>query len=134
MDGINPQAEQRLRNESIIWLTTVSPSGQPQTSPVWFLWNGGDFLIYSLPGTARTRNIEGNSRVSLNLDGDGRGGAVVTIEGTAHVDLEAPASDEVPEYAAKYQQKIAGYGWTPESFAADYPIPIRITAIRARSW
>ena len=134
MDGLNPQAEQRLRDELIIWLTTVSPSGQPQTSPVWFLWNGEEIVIYSLPGTARTRNIVANPRVSLNFDGDGQGGAVVTIEGMALVDLEAPASTEVPAYAAKYRQKIAGYGWTPESFAADYPIPIRITPTRARSW
>jgi PPOX class probable F420-dependent enzyme len=134
MDGLNPQAEQRLRDELIIWLTTVSPAGQPQTSPVWFLWNGEEVVIYSLPGTARTRNIVANPRVSLNFDGDGQGGAVVTIEGMALVDLEAPASTEVPAYAAKYRQKIAGYGWTPESFAADYPIPIRITPTRARSW
>jgi PPOX class probable F420-dependent enzyme len=91
-------------------------------------------VIYSLPGTARTRNIVANPRVSLNFDGDGQGGAVVTIEGMALVDLDAPASTEVPAYAAKYRQKIAGYGWTPESFAADYPIPIRITPTRARSW
>ncbi len=134
MDGLNPQAEQRLRDELIIWLTTVSPSGQPQTSPVWFLWNGEEFLIYSLPGTARPRNIVDSPRVSLNLDGDGQGGAVVTIEGMALVDLDAPASTEVPAYAAKYRQKIAGHGWTPESFAADYPIPIRIIPTRTRSW
>ena len=134
MDGINPQAEQRLRDEKIIWLTTVSPLGGPQTSPVWFLWNGEEFLIYSLAGTARTRNIEVNQRVSLNLDGNGQGGAVVTIEGRARIDLDAPASTEIPGYSDKYRQKIAGHGWTPESFAADYPIPIRIAATRARSW
>ena len=134
MDGLNSRAEQRLRDKLIIWFTTVSPSGQPQTSAVWFLWDGEAFLIYSLPGTARTRNIEANPRVSLNLDGDGQGGAVVTIEGMARIDLEAPASTEVPEYSAKYRQKIAGHGWTPESFAVDYPIPILITPARARSW
>lgn len=134
MDGLNSRAEQRLRDELIIWLTTVAPSGQPQTSAVWFLWDGAEFLIYSLPGTARTRNIEGHPRVSLNLDGDGQGGSVVTIEGKARLDLDAPASTDVAEYASKYRAKIAGHGWTPESFAVDYPIPIRITPTRARSW
>jgi hypothetical protein len=52
----------------------------------------------------------------------------------ARIDLEAPASKEMPAYAAKYLTKIAGNGWTPDSFAADYPIPIRITPTRARSW
>lgn len=134
MKGLNAQAEQRLRDELIIWLTTVSPSGQPQTSPVWFLWDGAEFLVYSLPNTVRTSNIQANPQVSLNLDGDGQGGSVVTIEGVARIDLEAPASSGIPPYSAKYRQKIAGSGWTPESFAADYPIPIRITPTRARSW
>lgn len=134
MDGLNSRAEQRLRDELIIWLTTVSPSGQPQTSAVWFLWDGAEFLVYSQPNTARTRNIEAQPRVSLNLDGDGQGGSVVTIEGMARIDLEAPPSTEVPDYSTKYRNKIAGGGWTPESFAADYPVPIRITPTRARSW
>jgi len=59
---------------------------------------------------------------------------VVTIEGEARIDLGGPASKEVPEYSAKYRDKIAGYSWTPESFAVDYPIAIRITPTRARSW
>lgn len=134
MRGLNPAAEQRLRDELIIWLTTVSPSGQPQTSAVWFLWDGTEFLVYSLPNTARTRNIQANPAVSLNLDGDGQGGSVVTVEGVARIDLETPVSTEMPAYASKYRAKIAGHGWTPESFAADYPIPIRITPTRARSW
>ena len=134
MRELDAKAEQRLRDELIIWLTTVSPSGQPQNSPVWFLWDGEEFLVYSLAGTARTRNIEQNPRVSLNFDGDGQGGSVVTIEGTARLDRDAPASNQVPEYSVKYRAKIDRNGWTPESFAADYPIPIRITPTRARSW
>ena len=134
MDGLNSRAEQRLRDELIIWMTTVSPTGQPQTSAVWFLWDGSEFLMYSLPGTSRTANIEANARVALNLDGDGQGGSVVTIEGIARIDHDAPRSTEVPEYAVKYRAKIAGHGWTPESFAVDYPIPVRISLTRARSW
>ena len=28
----------RLQSEPIIWLTAVTPSGQPRSTPVWFLW------------------------------------------------------------------------------------------------
>jgi PPOX class probable F420-dependent enzyme len=44
------RAESRLREEMIIWLTTVRSGGQPQSVPVWFLWEGETFLIYSQPG------------------------------------------------------------------------------------
>ncbi len=28
--------QERLRDEEIVWLVTVSPDGVPQPSPVWF--------------------------------------------------------------------------------------------------
>jgi PPOX class probable F420-dependent enzyme len=124
----------RLTDEKIIWLTTVRANGQPQTSPVWFLYEDGEFLIYSLPGTARTANLDANPRVSLNLDGNGEGGDIVAIEGTARVDTDAPPSSEVAAYQEKYASMIARNGWTPESFAADYPHAIRITPVRSRAW
>ena len=34
-------AAARLRTEPVIWLTTVARSGQPQSTPVWFLWEAG---------------------------------------------------------------------------------------------
>lgn len=42
---IGARAERRLREEEIAWLTTVRADGQPQSVPVWFLWDGDTFLI-----------------------------------------------------------------------------------------
>jgi len=39
------RAERRLREEEIAWLTTVRADGQPQSVPVWFLWNNESFFI-----------------------------------------------------------------------------------------
>jgi PPOX class probable F420-dependent enzyme len=124
----------RLHDEMIMWMTTVRPNGQPQTSPVWFLFDQGEFLVYSLPGTARISNIAANPRVSLHLDGNGEGGDIVTIEGRAEIDPEALPSDRMPAHRDKYAGYIARHGWTPESFAADYPVAIRITPTRSRVW
>src|SRR5262245_14743119 len=44
-DPAHTAAADRLRAEPIIWLTTVAPSGQPQSTPVWLLREGGRFLI-----------------------------------------------------------------------------------------
>ena len=75
------RVERRLREEQIGWLTTVRGDGLPQPSPVWFLWDGETILIYSRPDTPRLRNIAGNPKVALNLDGDGRGGDIVILSG-----------------------------------------------------
>ena len=42
----------RLQEEVVVWLTTVDASDTPQPRPVWFLWEGETFLIYSQPDTA----------------------------------------------------------------------------------
>src|SRR5581483_11847516 len=120
------RVERRLRNELIGWLVTVRRDGTPQPSPVWFLWDGESFLVYSRPATPKLRAIERNPRVALHLDGDGRGGDVVVVRGSARVSDADPPADEVPAYVEKYAERIATIGWTPASFAADYSVALRI--------
>jgi PPOX class probable F420-dependent enzyme len=127
-------AAARLQAEPIIWLTTVAPSGQPQSTPVWFLWNDDAFLIYGAANGPKVSNIDSNPRVSLHLEGNGRGGANVIFEGRARIDPAGPRADAVPAYIAKYREFLDSYGWTPESFAADYPHVIRVSPTRARIW
>jgi PPOX class probable F420-dependent enzyme len=126
------RAARRLHDEHLAWLTTVSPRGAPQPVPVWFLWDGNaSVLLYSRPETPKLRNIAGNPRVSLHLDGNGQGGDVVVCLGQASVSDDPPAHD-VDEYVAKYTLLIERNRWTPESFAADYSVPLRIAITRIR--
>jgi len=127
-------AADRLQAEPIIWLTSVAPSGQPQSTPVWFLWESGEFLIYGLASGPKVRNIESNPRVGLHLEGNGRGGANVIFEGTARVDPDGPSADAVPAYISKYREFIDSYGWTPQGFARDCPDLLRVSPTRARMW
>ncbi len=71
--------------------------------------------------------------MSLHLEGNGQGGANVIFEGRARLDA-GPKADTVTAYIAKYQDFIDTFGWTPESFAADYPHVIRVSPTRARIW
>lgn len=128
------RAQRRLREQRIAWLTTTSDDGTPQPVPVWFLWDRpSSFLLYSKPGTAKLRNIADRPRVALHLDSDGQGSDIVVVQGDAAVTSDPPAH-EVPEYVAKYASFIARNSWTPESFAADYSVPLRIEATRLRGW
>ena len=128
------RAQRRLREDRIAWLTTTSADLTPQPVPVWFLWEGADsFLIYSRPGTAKLRNIAERPRVSLHLDSDGQGGDIVVVLGNLAVSDDPPAP-AVPDYVEKYGAFIARNSWTPESFAADYSVPLRLRATAVRGW
>ncbi len=128
-----PRAQARLRDELIIWMTTVRPDGRPQTSPVWFLADGPEVLVYSA-ATSRIANVEANPAVALNLDGNGMGGDIVTIEGTARLVPTEPAAHANERYVTKYRQAMERNGWTPERFSELYPVAIRIALDRGRAW
>lgn len=128
------RARQRLTDDLIAWLTTVTPGGQPLPSPVWFWWDGTTALVYSRPATAKIRNLGASPKVSLHLDGNGRGGDIVILEGRAAIEPDHPPADEHAEFTAKYARLIERNGWTPESFASDYSVALRIRPHRARVW
>jgi PPOX class probable F420-dependent enzyme len=121
------RAARRLKDDLIYWLVTIGADGTPQPSPVWALWDGATFLIYSRPETPKLRNIGGRPRVALHLDGDGRGGDIVVVTGEARIVSDAPPADRVPEYVAKYREGIKRIGMTPESFARAYSVAVRVT-------
>ena len=66
---LGTRAKERLDSEFCIWLTTVSPAGVPQPRPVWFIWDGEAFLIYSQRNTKKLEHIGHNPQVALNFDG-----------------------------------------------------------------
>jgi PPOX class probable F420-dependent enzyme len=126
------RALERLETELIGWLTTINPDGQPQSSPIWFRWTDGELTIYSRKRAPRNDNIAERPLVSFNLNTSEDGEDVVTMEGTARIHSEAPPANEDPAYIAKYSALLAAYGWTPQYFAAEYPVVVRVAPTRWR--
>ncbi len=123
------RATRRLREEPLIWLTTVRADGTPQPSPVWFLWDEegeGTVLIFSQPKTQKLRNITRNPTVALHLNGDRGGNDIVIVTGTARVVAAAPMVHEVPAFVAKYQEEFRTWQ-APEAMARDFSVTIRVT-------
>jgi PPOX class probable F420-dependent enzyme len=128
------RAERRLRDEEVAWLTTVRADGQPQSVPVWFLWDGETFLIYSRQGRQKLKNIARNPCVGLNLNSSETGGDVVRVEGTAELDESAPPADELEAYVEKYREGIARIGFDVDGFAQAYTVAVRVTPTRWQVW
>jgi PPOX class probable F420-dependent enzyme len=124
----------RLRDERLIWFTTVDAKGMPQPTPVWFLWDetNSTMLIYSRADAKRLVHLQQNPRVALNFDGNGTGGDIIVITGEARVSTDDPPADRLPIYAEKYRDFIARRYETPEKFASIYPVALRIRPITVR--
>jgi len=122
----------RLESELIAWLTTVGADGQPQSSPIWFIWDGSTLWLRSQATAGKIRNVQANPKVAFHL-ADDHGGEIITIEGTAT--LEPEPGDLFEKYLAKYEVPIRDeLKMTPEDLAAGYPTTIRITPTRTRAW
>lgn len=130
----NLDARRRLESELIVWLTTVAPDGRPQSSAVWFVIEGGGLLIYSGEASTRIGNLEHNPRVAVNSRGDRQGDTLVTMEGRARIDRSAPAPEDHSVYLEKYGAEIERLGWTPTTFSEEFPVALRITIDRIRTW
>jgi PPOX class probable F420-dependent enzyme len=126
------RALERLETELIGWVTTINPDGQPQSSPVWFLWTDGEILMYSDKRAPRNDNIAERPLVAFNLATDPKGYYVVTAEGVARIVRDEPLASANPAFLAKYQGLLDEFGWTVEYFERDYRLPVRITPTRWR--
>ena len=120
------RVQRHLEHNRIVWLTTLDSSGAPQPRPVWFLWDGAEFLIYSRPEAHKVDHIRANPQVALNFDSDEYGGDVVVLTGEARLVPDEPPAKDNAAYAAKYAEGIAGLDMTPESFGETYSVAIRV--------
>jgi len=121
------EAELRLATEEVGWLTTVTPAGVPQSSPVWFLWHDGAVWIASEPSAAKLVNLAGNPAASFHLEGAGPGDLVVTIEGEATVGGTVPAP-----YAEKYAAALVRLATTSATYLGDFSATVRLVPSRVR--
>jgi PPOX class probable F420-dependent enzyme len=125
------ELEARLAAAEVLWLTTVDERGQPQTSPVWFVWHGGAFHVASEPGAGKVANIGARPRVSVHLDGAGAGDLVVTVEGIGSI--TAGLTPEAAErYLAKYSDGFQRLEMTPADYLAQFSTGVEVAPIRWR--
>jgi len=127
--GMDRQTRSRLKNDIVIWLVTAGRDRRPHAVPVWFWWDGKTFLIYAVSGQ-KTRNVRENRYVELHLNSDPAGNVVVRVEGTASSPRTQPPAHKVRGYIRKYGDQIKDLGMTPQQFAEDYKVPIRVRPTR----
>ena len=127
--------ERHLKEEYVIWLTTVDSHLTPQPRPVWFLWDGNTILIFSEPNAYKVKHINKHPHVALHFNTDNTGEKhVIVMTGEATIDTNSPPANQVSAYLDKYETGITDLDMTPESFSAEYSTAIRISPSELRGW
>ena len=120
--------ERRLQEARVYWVATGGPDGQPRVRPLDGLYVDGALYVGGSPETRWVRDLEGNPKVSVHLDG---GYDVAILEGTAQV-LNGVPVETARRLAAASTEKYPQYGMTEASYAGPGPIEIRF--LRGFAW
>jgi PPOX class probable F420-dependent enzyme len=131
--------DERLRSEPIIWLSTVDERGLPHIVPIWFVWDGEAFLIFSKPHARKVQAIGRQARVALGLGEPRDDFDVQLIEGHATV-LPATTTELLRdaaigrEHARKYAAQIFALGFDVAEYGATYSAVVRVVPTRFLPW
>jgi Pyridoxamine 5'-phosphate oxidase len=101
-------AEQRLLNAGVFWISTVRPTGRPHVVPLIAVWLDGALYFSTGEGEQKATNLATNSRVSITTGGNSFSpGLDIVVEGEAITVSDELKLRRVAEaFVAKY-----GEGW-----------------------
>lgn len=123
----------RHADDEVGWLSTVTPSGKPVPRPVWFVFDGESYLLFTEPDAAKVRHVRANPNVTLHYNSGHDGSDVLVVVGTAVVE-EGPLPSTTPEYVRKYESELPKLGMDWAKVDAEYGTAIRVTPTRSWGW
>jgi PPOX class probable F420-dependent enzyme len=125
-----PATEVALRDDPVVWLSSVQSDGRPHVVPVWFHWDGDRILAFSKPHARKVDNLRDQPSVMLAVGTPGPEFEVELIEATAELP-DQPAAAVMPEgFGAKYRELLRRAGLTVQRFAEVYSQPIVLRPTR----
>jgi len=115
LDLLNlPASRQLLQSTIPARLAYVWTDGTPRVIPIWFHWNGREFVLASPPKAPKLKALAKNSKVALTIDDNTFPHKVLLVRGTAHLQ---PVQGIVPEYAMaadRYFGQEQGKAWVAQ--------------------
>ena len=111
----DPVAQQLLNSRIPARLAYTGPDGFPRVIPIWFHWDGKQFVLGSAPAAPKVGALQRNAKVALTIDEDTYPPKVLLVRGTARVDV---IDGVVPEYgkaARRYLGEEQGRGWEEQA-------------------
>lgn len=110
----HPVSQQLLQSKIPARLAYVWTDGTPRVVPIWFHWNGKEFVLATPPKAPKLKALAKNPKVALTVDDNNFPHKVLLIRGTARLE---PMKGIVPEYAQaaeRYFGPQQGKGWVAQ--------------------
>jgi PPOX class probable F420-dependent enzyme len=126
--------DRMLRQEPVVWVSTVRPDGSPHLVPIWFSWDGRQVFIASKPNAVKVRNLRANQKVFLALGEPDDDFDVGMFEGRATIPDRTTAEMLPAGHLEKYRRQMADIGLDADEYLATYSQPVIIEPTRYLPW
>ena len=107
----DPVAQKLLHSTQPAHLAYTWWDGTPRVVPIWFEWNGAEFVLGTPPNAPKVAVLQENTHVSLEIDSAEWPYKVLIIRGSAHVEVVDGVSAEYAAAAARYFGPEQGPAW-----------------------
>ncbi|GCE16234.1 PPOX class F420-dependent oxidoreductase [Dictyobacter kobayashii] len=67
MTQISEDYKDLLSTTALAHIATIGPAGEPQTTPVWFDWDGTHILFSQTKGRQKYKNLQRDPRIALSI-------------------------------------------------------------------
>ena len=67
MAGIPQEFADLLRTPTLAHIATIGPQGEPQSTPVWFDWDGNTIRFSQTTTRQKFRNLQRDPRIALSI-------------------------------------------------------------------
>src|SRR5688500_882024 len=91
-----------LESTALAHVATVGPKGEPQTSPVWFDWDGHYLKFSQTKSRQKLKNLQRNPRVAVSIVDPENPYRYLEVRGTVTDVEEDPDLDFINKMAKKY--------------------------------
>jgi hypothetical protein len=110
----HPASRELLQSKIPARLAYVWTDGTPRVVPIWFHWNGSQFVIGTPPKAPKLKALAKNPKVALTIDNNEFPHKVLLVRGTAQMET---VDGVVPEYASaaeRYFGSEQGKHWVAQ--------------------
>jgi PPOX class probable F420-dependent enzyme len=63
----NPKVQKILHAKAFAHVATIRPDGSPQSSPMWFVWDGDNLKFTHATNRQKYRNIRRDPRIAVSI-------------------------------------------------------------------
>jgi hypothetical protein len=122
----NPSCQELLESKIPARLAYVWTDGTPRVIPIWFHWNGSEFIMGTPSKVPKLKALARNPKVALTIDDNTFPHKVLLVRGTARMET---VDGVVPEYAVaaeRYFGHEQGQAWVAQ-LGAMVSTMVRIT-------